>query len=222
MNAYRWDYSFLANNYHLFLNGLLATFQLATIVMVCALIIGVVAGAARSSRHFALNFPATCYVEFFRNIPALVQVFWFYYTLPILTNIQSSAFIASAIALTLYNGAYLAEIFRSGIQSMERGQWEAGKSIGLSYTDQMRFIILPQAIKRIVPSLTNQSIEIVKLTTVASTISVGETLYYAKLLAEQEFRPLEAYTTAAALLVTVILAMSLLVRRLESRLKQSD
>jgi polar amino acid transport system permease protein len=161
-------------------------------------------------------------VEFFRNIPALVQVFWFYYTIPILTNIQSSAFVASAFALTLYNGAYLAEIFRSGIQSIERGQWEAGKAIGLHYTDQMRFVVLPQAIKRIVPSLTNQGIEIIKLTTVASTISLGETLYYAKLLAEQEFRPLESYTTAAVVLVTIILAMSYWVRRLESRLKQSD
>ncbi len=222
MNAYQWDYGFLTNNYHLFLNGLLATFQLAFVIAFFALIIGIVVGAARSSRYLALSLPATCYVEFFRNIPALVQVFWFYYALPILTNIQSSAFVASALALTLYNGAYLAEIFRSGIQSMERGQWEAGKAIGLSYTDQMRFIILPQAVRRIVPSLTNQGIEIIKLTTVASTIAFGETLYYAKLLAEQEFRPLEAYTTAAALLVTIILAMSYLVRRLEFRLKQSD
>ena len=222
MTAYRWDFGFLANNYPLFLNGLLATFQLAIVISLFALVIGIIAGAGRSSRHFALRFPSTCYIEFFRNIPALVQVFWFYYTLPILTNIQSSAFVASAIALTLYNGAYLAEIFRSGIQSMERGQWEAGKAIGLKYTDQMRFIILPQAVKRILPSLTNQGIEIIKLTTVASTISFGETLYYAKLLAEQEFRPLESYTTAAALLVTIILAMSYLVRRLETRLKQSD
>lgn len=222
MTAYRWDFGFLANNYHLFLDGLLGTFQLAVVTFIGAVSIGLVVGAARTSRNFAFSVPASAYVEFFRNIPALVQVFWFYYTLPILTGYQVSSFFAAALALTLYNGAYLAEIFRSGIQSIERGQWEAGKAIGLGYTDQMRFVVLPQAIKRIIPSLTNQSIEIIKLTTVASTISYAETLYYAKLLAEQEFRPLEAYTTAAVLLVTIILVMTYFARRLEAQLKQSD
>ncbi len=222
MHAYRWDFTFLYQNYPLLLDGLLATFKLAIAINVLAVLIGLVAGAARASRHAAFRVPATAYVEFFRNIPALVQVFWVFYALPILTNVQINAFVASVLALSLYNGAYLAEIFRSGIQSIERGQWEAGKALGLSYLDQMRFVVLPQAVRRIIPSLTNQAIEIVKFTTVASTISFAETLYYAKLLSEQEFRPLESYTAAAALLVTVILAMSYLARRLEMRLELSD
>lgn len=222
MNQYRWDFSFIVKYYPLLFDGLWAACKLAAVTLVLSMAIGLVIGAARSSRIMVLRIPAAALVEFFRNIPALVQVFWFFYAIPILVGIQSSAFTAAATALTFYSGAYFAEIFRSGILSIERGQWEASRAIGLRYTQQMRYIVLPQAIKRIIPSLTNQSIEVVKLTTVASTIAYPEVLYYAKQLSAQEFRPLEAYTAAAVSLISILLVLSYASTRLERRLRLSD
>ena len=148
----------------------------------------------------------------------LVQIFWWYFTLPILTAIQPNAFIASGIAISCYAGAYLTEIFRSGIASVERGQREAARAIGFGQWRTMTLVILPQAFRRILPPFTGQVLEIVKTTTVASTIAYGELLYSAKLISEQEFRPIEAYTgvglffIGARLLVTS--ASNLLERRL--------
>jgi polar amino acid transport system permease protein len=176
----------------------------------------------RSSRVTALRLAATCFVEFFRNIPALVQVFWCYYALPVLTGLQGSAFVASAVALTLYSTAYLAEIYRSGIESIEPGQWEAARAIGLGYLQQMRYIILPQSIRRMIPAFTNQIIEIIKPTTVASTIAYAEVLYYAKLLSNQQYRPLESYTTAAVLLIGILLVLSYASAALERRLRRAE
>lgn len=220
MSQYRWDFKFLLGYYPLILRGLWDALLLAASVFVLSMALGVVIGAARSSSRAALRYSAGMFIEFFRNIPALVQVFWFFYALPVLTGLQTGPFTAAATALTCYSAAYLAEIFRSGIQSIERGQWEASRSIGMSYAQQMRYVVLPQAIRRIIPALTNQAIEIVKLTTVASTIAYGEVLYYAKLLSAQEFRPLEAYTAAAGSLIGVLLVMSYASTRIERRLRR--
>lgn len=222
MRQYRWDFSFLSQAYPLFLQGLWGATKLAAITLAVSLLLGIVVGMMRSSRITPLRLAGTCFVEFFRNIPALVQIFWWYYALPLLTGIQGSAFAASAVALTLYSTAYLAEIYRSGIESIERGQWEAGKAIGLGYLQQMRYIILPQAVRRMIPAFTNQIIEVVKLTTVASTIAYGEVLYYAKLMATQQYRPLEAYTIAAVCLISILLVLSYASAALERHLRKAD
>jgi polar amino acid transport system permease protein len=222
MRPYRWDFSFLEQYYQLFLLGLWGAVKLAALTLVLSLLLGVVVGMMRSSRVTAARLAGTCFVEFFRNIPALVQIFWWFYAIPILTGIQSTAFTASATALTLYSTAYLAEIYRSGIESIERGQWEAGKAIGLGYLQQMRYIVLPQAIRRMIPAFTNQIIEIVKLTTVASTIAYAEVLYYARLLANQQYRPLESYTVAAACLISILLVLSYASAALERRMRRAD
>ncbi|MGE0749764.1 MAG: amino acid ABC transporter permease [Variibacter sp.] len=222
MRPYQWNFRFLEQFYPLFLDGLWSAAKLAAVTLVLSLTFGVVIGTMRSSRIMALRLPGTWFVEFFRNIPALVQIFWCYYAIPVLTGIQGNAFTASAVALTLYSTAYLAEIYRSGIQSIERGQWEAGKAIGLGYLQQMRYIIMPQAIRRMIPAFTNQIIEIIKLTTVASTIAYTEVLYYAKLLATQQYRPLESYTTAAVCLISILLVLSYASAALERRLRRAD
>jgi len=222
MRPYRWDFGFLEQSYTLFFLGLWGAVKLAAVTLAFSLLFGVVIGMMRSSRVTPLRLAGTCFVEFFRNIPALVQVFWCYYALPVLTGIQGSAFVASAVALTLYSTAYLAEIYRSGIESIERGQWEAGKAIGLGYLQQMRYIILPQSIRRMIPAFTNQIIEIVKLTTVASTIAYPDVLYYAKLLSNQQYRPLEAYSTAAACLIGILLLLSYASAALERRLRRAE
>jgi polar amino acid transport system permease protein len=222
MRPYQWDFSFLAQHYPLILLGLWGAVKLAAVTLALSLVLGVVVGMMRSSRVTPLRLAGTCFVEFFRNIPALVQIFWWYYAIPVLTGIQGNAFTASAVALTLYSTAYLAEIYRSGIESIERGQWEAGKAIGFGYLQQMRYIILPQAIRRMIPAFTNQIIEIVKLTTVASTIAYAEVVYYARLLSNQQYRPLEAYTTAAVCLISILLVLSYASAALERRLRRAE
>jgi polar amino acid transport system permease protein len=217
-----WDFSFLVRRYHVILDGLYGTLALAAVTLAVSLLLGIIAGMGRTSRSAAIRAAATCYVEFFRNIPALVQVFWFFYVFPILTGVQENPFISAATALSFYSGAFFAEIYRSGIQSIERSQWDAGKALGFGYFRTMRYIVLPPAIKRMIPALTNQSIEVVKLTTVASTIAYHELLYQGQLLSQTEFRPLEAYTVVAVILIGILVLLSYGSTRLERRLARSE
>jgi polar amino acid transport system permease protein len=133
---------------------------------------------------------------------------------------QPNAYVAASTAISLYAGAYLAEIFRSGIQSIEKGQWEAGRAIGFGYLALMRWVVLPQAVRNVFPPLTNQVMEIVKTTTVASTIAYGETLYAAKVLSDQEFRPIETYTAVGVFFILLLLLVSAASTLLERRLRR--
>jgi len=220
--TYHWNFSFLLSNWALLASGLGRTLFLALICLVAGLAVGTVIAILRIQSNKALRAFGACYVGFFRNIPPLVQLFWFFYVLPILTGVQNDRFGAAVTAFSLYSGAYFAEIIRSGIQSIERGQWEAARAIGMNYGKAMRFIVLPQALKRLVPPLTNQAIDVVKLTTVASSIAYAELLYQAKLLSENEFRPLEAYTVIGGLFIGMLVLLSYLSMRLERWLARTN
>lgn len=219
---YQWNFSYLLTYFPQILAGLVGTAKLSALCLLNATIIGVVVGTMRSQGGPVLRLLGTAYVEFFRNIPALVQVFWFYYALPVLTQTQSDQFSAAALAISLYSGAYFAEIVRSGLQSLERGQWEAGRAIGMNYWKILRLVAFPQVLKRILPALTNQAIDLIKLTTLASTITYAELLYQAKLISDVEFRPLEAYTAIGGIFIALLVALSLLSTRLERRLARAD
>src|SRR3712207_5043454 len=121
---------------------------------------------------------------------------------------QPNAFAAAATAVSLYAGAYMTEIFRSGIQAVERGQWEAARAMGFGYLGQMRHVVLPQALRNIMPPLTSQVMEVVKTTAVASTIAYGEVLYSAKLPSDQEFRPIESYTAVGVFFILLLALVS--------------
>lgn len=220
--TYQWDFSSIIRYRQVLWDGFLGTLQLGTIAVVCAMIVGLVVGLARISEARVLRIPAIVFINFFRNIPFIVQLFWFYYAVPIVTGFQANAFAAALAALTLYGGAYFAEIYRSGIQSVEKGQWEGASAIGLSRAGVMRYVVLPQAIRRMIPPLTTQIIELAKLTTVASTIAFFELLYAGKLVADQDFRPIEAYTSVALILVTLFLLLSFISARLEDRFSFSS
>lgn len=215
---HEWDFSFLAGQQHFIIQGLLGTLKLAVTCVIAGMILGLVFTTARLSRHAVLRVIGTCYVEFFRNIPVLVQIFWFYFALPIMTGMQPNAYAASSVAVSLYAGAYLTEIFRSGIQSIEKGQWEAARAIGFGYLGIMREVVLPQAVRNVVPPLTSQVMEIIKTTTVASTIAYGEVLYSAKVLSDQEFRPIETYTAVGVFFIVLLAILSALSILLERRL----
>lgn len=217
---HEWDFVFLLDQRDFILRGLMATLRLAAACVAAGIVLGLVFASARLSRSAAMRFIGTAYVEFFRNIPVLVQIFWCYFALPILTGMQPDAFVAASVAISLYAGAYLAEIFRSGIQSIEKGQWEAARAIGFGHVALMRWVVLPQAVRHVIPPLTNQVMEIVKTTTVASTIAYGELLYSAKVLSDQEFRPIESYTAVGAFFIVLLTLVSLLSSFLERRLRR--
>jgi polar amino acid transport system permease protein len=143
-----------------------------------------------------------------------------FYALPILTGMQSSPWVASVVSLSLYTGAYSAEIYRAGIASIESGQWEAARALGFGYRNQMRYVVLPQALMRMVPAFGNRAIELAKATTLASTIAFGEVLYTAKTIAEDQYRPLETYTAVTLLFTAILLPLSYACIRLERRLGQ--
>ncbi len=219
---YHWDFSFFLGHGDLLRAGLLNTLELAATSLAAGLVIGIACGVGRTSQSRAIRLLATCYVEVFRNIPAMILVFWFYFAVPILVGIQNDRFVCAALALSVYAGAYLAEIYRSGIQSIERGQWEAARALGFSRLQQLRYVVLPQAIKRMVPAFTNEAVEMVKLTAIASTIAYAELLYDAKVLSDMEYRPVEAYTGIAAVFIVLLFLLTTGSRALERRLRRSE
>jgi glutamine transport system permease protein len=162
------------------------------------------------------------YVEMVRAIPILVLILWVYYGLPQVAGISISVFWAGVLALAISDSAFQAEIFRAGIQSINRGQYEAAASISLNYRDTMRFVILPQAIKRILPALGNQLVYMLKMSSLVSVIGMQELTRRANELVVTEYRPLEIYTVLVLEYLVVILIVSAGVRWLERRLNAAD
>ena len=162
------------------------------------------------------------YVEIVRAVPILVLILWVYYGLPALSGITLNVFWAGVLALALSDSAFQAEIFRAGIQSIARGQYEAAQSISLNYRDTMRFVILPQAIRRILPALGNQLVYMMKMSSLVSIIGLQELTRKANELVVSEYRPLEIYTVLVLEYLVLILIVSAGVRWLERRLKASE
>jgi polar amino acid transport system permease protein len=213
-----WDFATLLANWNVLARGLVNTVKLATVCLACGLALGLPIGAARYARNRWLNWPATAFVEVFRNTPALVQIMWFFFAFPIIAPFDVDAFSAAALALSLNTAAFSAEIYRAGIQSIGPTQWQAGKALGMSYVQMMRRVILPQAVRRMIPAFTNRGIELIKMTTLASTIAYAELLHEAKTLASVHFNPIEAYTAVALIFFAVVAPITLLVRRMELQL----
>ena len=159
------------------------------------------------------------YVEIVRSVPILVLILWVYYGLPPMTGLEINVFWAGVVALALSDSAFQAEIFRAGIQSIDRGQYEASHSISLNYRDTMRYVILPQAIKRILPALGNQLVYMLKMSSLVSVIGMQELTRRANELVVTEYRPLEIYTVLVLEYLVVILIVSAGVRWLERRLE---
>lgn len=218
---YHWDFDFLWNARWLLALGVVNTLKLAVSSLVAGLAIGLFAGIGRVSTSPLVRAVAGAYTEFFRNVPAIVLIFWFYYATPVLTGWQTNAWTTSILALSLYTGAYCAEIYRAGIESIDKGQWEAARALGFDRAKQFRYIIVPQAVSRMIPAFTNRAIELIKTTTLASTVSLAETLYTAKLLAEDQLRPLEAYTAAALIFTAIVLPLTYLAFRLERKVRNA-
>jgi polar amino acid transport system permease protein len=219
---YQWDFSFLWSYRWLFVNGTLVTLVFTVGIVVLGLAVGLLAGLCRLSRFAPLRWVAQGYVEVFRCTPVLVQLVWFYYALPILTGIEMSATTAAVLALSLYGGAFYSEIVRGGILSIEPGQTEAALALGMTPGQSMRRVVLPQALKRMVPPLMNQSIIQLKNTSLVSVLAVPDLLYQGQAVAHDSYRPLEIYTLVAVIYFLILFPLTLLVGRLERRLARAD
>lgn len=204
------------------MRGLWGTVKIAGVCLLLSLPLGLIVGAGRYSRRPVFAWPARVYVEVFRNTPILILIIWFFFAFPILVPFRIDAYTASVLALTLNSAAFFAEIFRAGIQSIARGQWEAAKAIGMSYRQQMRRIILPQAIRRMIPAFTNRWIELFKLTSLSAAIAYHDLLHTARLIASAYYNPVEAFTVAALIYFLAIYPMVQLTYLIERRLRRSE
>jgi len=222
MMAYRWNFAPLLENTDVLLAGAVGTLRLFAICAVAGLGLGLVVGLMRHARSRWAYVPATAFVEFFRNTPVLVQILWFYYALPILLPFEVSPLAAAALGISLNSAAFSGEIYRGGIESIDRGQAEAARALGMTAAQAMRRVILPQALRRMLPSLTNRGIEIFKMTTLASAVAYAELLQQGKLLASLNFNPIETYTVIAVVFFLCLFPLVQATYALERRLGRSD
>jgi len=215
---YDWDFSILWQYRWLFVYGSLATLLFAFLTSILGLVIGLITAVAMLSKLWIVRLPLMVYIGVFRCTPVLVQLVWFYYALPGLTGITMTPMVAGVLALALYGGAFYGEIIRGGIVSIDEGQWDGAKALGMRRKDVMRRIILPQAFTRMIPPLVNQSILQIKNTSLLSTVAVPELLYRSQMITAETYRPLEVYTTVAVVYLVILFPMTLFVDWLENRL----
>jgi len=202
--------------------GLKYTLLLSITAIVISIVVGLLVALPGLSKNRWLRGVNRVYVEVVRAVPILVLILWVYYGLPIVMGLAVSVFWAGVIALALSDSAFEAEIFRAGIQSIDRGQLEASDSIGLGYIDRMRYIVLPQAIRRVLPPLGNQLVYMLKMSSLVSVIGMEELTRRANELVTSQYRPLEIYTVLIIEYLLLILLVSAAVRWFERRLARRD
>jgi polar amino acid transport system permease protein len=215
---YAWDFASLKPYWGLIWQGLGVTILYTVLTVVAGLAIGLGTGILRTIGPRWLSIPLRLYIEVFRCTPLLVQLVWVYYALPSLIGLDMSATTACFVTLSLYAGAFYAEIFRGGIEAIDRGQWEAGHAIGMRENRIFRRIVLPQAIQVMIPSFINQTILQLKNTSLVSTVAVGDLLYQGSVITAASYRPLEVYTTVAALYFAVLFPLTLVADQIERRM----
>ena len=181
-------------NLKFLLSGLTTTMYISIISIVISILIGLLIAIPSLSKNKFLTYLNIGYVEIVRAIPLLVLILWIYYGLPIMTGISFSPFVSGIIALSISESAFQAEIFRAGINSIKKAQWEAGSSLGLGFFRKLRLVILPQAVKNILPAIGNQFVYVLKMSSLVSIIGIGDLTRKANELVVTTYRPLEIYT----------------------------
>ena len=217
MSNYEWGFGFLLKYTRLFIDGILVTLGFTFGTILAGLILGLLISLARLSPYKVVDSALMLVVELFRCTPPLVQLVWFYYALPVIIGVQISGPIAAALVLSMYVGSFYSEIFRGGIKSIDPGQWEAARSLGLRFWPMMRTVILPQVVRRMIPPFMNQSVLQLKTTSLVSTIAVPDLLYNGMLVTAETYRPLEVYTIIALIYFVLLFPATRLVASLEQR-----
>ena len=212
MSEMLWEYK------GVFASGIWITIQLAVLAMFLAVVTGLIACLGSLSKNWIIRAPAVFYIEFSRNTPILVQVVWVHFAWPEILGIKFTAYTSAVIALMLQSSGYLAEEYRAGIESIDKGQIEASQSLGMTYFRLMRRIVIPQAVMRMIPGILNQFVTCFKSTSIVSVIAVHDLMYQAGLLVSATFLPMEIYTITAAIYFLMVFAFSHVVRRLSRKL----
>jgi len=207
-------------NLKFLLSGMGVTIYISVISIIISMIVGFIVAIPSLAKNKFLTYINIGYVEIVRAIPLLVLILWIYYGLPIMTGLSFSPFVSGIIALAISESAFQAEIFRAGINSIKRSQWEAGSSLGLTFYKRLRLVILPQAIKNILPALGNQFVYVLKMSSLVSIIGIADLTRKANELVVSTYRPLEIYTFLILEYLILILIVSFFVRKLEKKLEQ--
>ena len=216
------DMNLVFNSFPLLLVGAGVTIQITVLSTAIGFVIGLIVGVARISHLRVLRMLAEVYVEFFRGTPLLVQIFLFYFALPVITGQRIDPFIAAISACGINSGAYVAEIFRAGIQSVDAGQMEAGRSLGMTWLQTMRYIIVPQAFKRVIPPLGNEFIAMLKDSSLVSVIGFEELTRRGQLIIAKTYGSFEIWMSVAVIYLVMTLTISRFVAYLERRYRVND
>lgn len=198
--------------------GLYYTLLISVLGLVIGFILGAIFGLGRIANNKIIFWISSIYIEVTRGTPVLVQAIWIFFALPLIIGHKIDSILAGVIVIALNSGAYIAEIVRGAVQSVDKGQMEAGRSLGLDHGKTMRYVIWPQAFKRMIPPLGNQFIISIKDTSLLSVILVPELIFQGRLIAANHFNAVEIYTTVAAFYLLITLSLSFVLRIVERRL----
>jgi polar amino acid transport system permease protein len=215
------DFSFLSEYKLFFIDGLKYTIMLAFFTVIIGSIFGLLLSLMRLSKNRLLKFIGSAYVEFIRGTPLILQLYIIFYGLPFL-GVVLPGFSAGIIALSMNSAAYISEIVRAGIQSVDKGQMEAARSIGMKKPMAMRYIIIPQAIKTILPALGNEFITVIKESSIVSVIGIHDLMYNADTVRGNTFRVFEPLIIAALMYFALTFGLSKILAVFERRMKTSD
>jgi polar amino acid transport system permease protein len=217
MPVYVWDFGAAFLHPELWLHALTVSLGYAAVTTVAGLLLGVACGMLLLSKYLIIRAPIGGFVQVFRCTPLLIQIIWFYYALPVAVSVTIPAWLAAGMGLTFYMAAFSAEIFRAGIMSIDRGQWQAAKAIGMMPWQVMYRVVLPQATRRMMPPFVNQSVLQLKNTSLLSIVAVPDLMYTAQVFVSETFRPLEIYTTLGIIYLIILYPLQKLAKMLERR-----
>lgn len=221
-NGFVWDWAFTIKMLPLLIKGAGMTVTLTACAITFGTMVGLIIAFMKIVKNPVLNFLGSIYTWVFRGIPLLVQLFIIYYALPMVIGVTLEPFTGAVIGISLCGGAYIAEIIRAGVQSVDKGQMEAAMSLGMSYFQAMRRIILPQTYRRLIPPMGNEFITLLKDTALVSTISMVELTRTAQTYAASNFKPFEMFITAGFIYLLLTTFFTVVFGKLESKLAQSE
>ncbi|WP_303970288.1 amino acid ABC transporter permease [Sporosarcina ureae] len=216
MGGYEYDFSVISQNMDIFIQGALKTLEISAIALLLAIPLGIIIGMGRISRNGFIRILSSAYVEIMRGVPLLVLLIWIFFVLGQFLKLGS--YWASIIGLAVFTAAFIAEIVRSGIQGVPRGQMEAARSSGMTYWQAMRLIVLPQAFRRVLPPLASQFIMLIKDSSLISVIGATELTLNAKNLVATSMRSIEIWTFIGFVYFAMTFTLSMIIRAIEQKL----
>lgn len=218
--TYVWDFSAVSRNFDVLLAGLGNTIVLSLSGITLGIALGMGIAILRLSPYRALSWPALAFIEFYRNTPPLVHFFWFFYGLPIAFGLALSPFMAALLALGIQSSAFFAEVIRAGVISIEQGQWEAGRALGMNRRQLLMRVIFPQVARSMPLPFLERCFELVKTTTLAAALAFHDVIYNAMVVTSQTYRPLEVYTAVAGLFFAILFTTSQVIAAIDGHFRQ--